>query len=280
MKSERRHELEQNVLAQWMAQKIEQINPYSSIIVVVGLVIVVGLTGYTWWVRSTDTRSEEGWNAFADALASGVTSDLVDVAERFPNTSVSHWSMLVAADMHLQGGCSLRFQSYAQANQELDQAVDLYMIVLTQSSDSELRERAMFGLARAQETQGDLEQARENYQNVVDQWPDGPYTQVASQRLAQLDTPAAKQFYDKFAKFDPQPAFQDEPGVPGERPSFDLESLPDPVTDDKPVFEPSGILDLEAEGADESDESSETSEEPSAEEDAEPAESADATSSP
>ena len=61
------------------------------------------------------------------------------------------------------------------------------------------------------------------YEEIGAKWPNGTYAAAASQRLQDLKRPVTKRFYDDFAHFDPKPAFS---GKPGERPSFDLNSLP------------------------------------------------------
>ena len=59
------------------------------------------------------------------------------------------------------------------------------------------------------------------------QWPNGAYTSVGEQRLADLQRPATREFYDKFAQYDPKPAFTEQPGTPGEKLPFTTDALPD-----------------------------------------------------
>jgi len=100
-----------------------------------------------------------------------------------------------------------------------------------------VRERATFGLARAYESlagtrqsQGELDKAMESYEAVVTEWPNGAYAEMAARRLEDLRQEETKSLYDKFAQFEPKPALPDVPGLPGERPSFDLDSLPEDGT--------------------------------------------------
>jgi hypothetical protein len=93
-------------------------------------------------------------------------------------------------------------------------------------------QRATFGLARAYEalagtrqSQGELDKATEVYQELLQEWPDGPYGQLAAERLEDLNRRETRALYDKFAEFDPRPALPDVPGLPGTRPRFDLDSL-------------------------------------------------------
>lgn len=97
-----------------------------------------------------------------------------------------------------------------------------------------IQERATFGLGRAYEalagtrqSQGELDKAMESYEAVVAKWPNGAYAEMAARRLEDLRREETKSLYDKFAQFEPKPALPDVPGLPGERPSFDLDSLPE-----------------------------------------------------
>ncbi|MDZ7618372.1 MAG: hypothetical protein U1E05_15310, partial [Patescibacteria group bacterium] len=102
-----------------------------------------------------------------------------------------------------------------------------------QSRETYLVERATFGLARAYEAQIDLEKATSRYKELVEGWPDGPYTEMAKSRLAALKQPSVRELADKFAKWEPKPVTPDLPDFPATRPQFDLDSLPD-----GPVFTP------------------------------------------
>jgi len=243
MKGERRHELEQNVLADWLAKNVDAIKPYANLILAVVVLAVVGTFGYLWWVQKSAKATNKAWDAFYSAMASQNPADLDQVAEQYPGTNVAHWATVITGDVHLAAGCDQLFTNRASANQELAKAVDAYKTVLNQTSVSELRERATFGLARAFESQGDLAEAKERYKELIRNWPKGAYTVMAKQRAEALTEPATKTFYDKFAKFDPKPAFSEEPGTPGERPSFDLDSIPN----DSSTLTPSDLMQLDVE---------------------------------
>lgn len=129
-----------------------------------------------------------------------------------------------------------------------------------------LHERATFGLGRAYEalagtrqSQGELDKAMESYEAVVAKWPNGAYREMAERRLEALRQEETKSLYDKFAQFEPKPAQPDVPGLPGGRPPFDLDSLPEdgslpglpdslmPGADDEPVTE-GGAAPADADG--------------------------------
>ena len=218
------------------------------------LLVLVVTVSYGWWVRHSAANVAEGWDEFYQALTAiegneadyeRAVSDLDDLVQRYPDTHVAFWAGVVAGDMHLAAGCDQLFVNKSMANQELRQAVDRYDEVLKSARNPMVRERATFGLARATESLGvDLDKAAQLYREVVANWPNGAFAVEAKRRAEDLGKPATKELYDKFAKFDPKPAFLDEPGIPGEKPAFDLKSLPD-----GPVFGGASPLKLEEKGA-------------------------------
>lgn len=234
MKSERRHELQHNELADWIARSYETVRPYGNAILAAVAVVCLVAIGWLWWSRQSAADSATAWNSLYLAQVNNNPDDLVELASSHPDTNVGHWAAVVAGDMYLATGCEQLFTNKATAAQDLRKAVDSYLRVLQSSQTASLRERATFGLARAYEalsgtrqSQGELDKAVETYQTLVEKWPNGAYTEVGKQRLADLQRPATKQFYDKFAQYDPKPAFTEQPDTPGEKLPFSTEALPD-----------------------------------------------------
>ena len=246
MKSERRHELEQNELADWLADVINTIKQYRNAILAVLILAIAAGGGYAWWTRQSAAAAADGWDQFYSAFAQGNLADFDQIAEQYPGTHLGHWAAAIAGDLHLNIGCNLLFVNKANANQELRHAVDHYTTVRKQSRRGMLLERATYGLARALESQGDLEQAIQRYEDTARTWPNGTYAAAAGRRADKLKLQTTKQWYDRFAKFDPKPAYTDEPGTPGEHPAFDLDSLPE----DGPIFQPGMMMDLEEKSTD------------------------------
>lgn len=237
MRSERRHELEQNILADWMAESVKAVRPYANLILAVVLAALIVTVAAVLWIQNSRMETARSWEDFYTAASSGSQAELSNVIEQYPGKDAAWWAAVVAGDQHLAEGCELLFANKADANEELTKAIDRYRGVLQQNKIPSLRERATFGLARAWEARGDLEKAQKNYKTVVSQWPESPYAEIAQLRLTDLNRPATKQFYDRFAKFDPAPSFSEEPGTPGQRPEFDAESLAPPPGEALPGLE-------------------------------------------
>jgi len=225
MKSERRHELEKNTLADWLGNAIEQIKPYASTILLGILGIVVVWFAANWWMEHNSAAQANAWDAYYTAFEDPNPSEgFGKVAELYPRSDVALWATVSEADFRLNYGSNQLFSANrVMAKQELKKAIDGYLTVLTQATLPPLRERATFGLARAKEAMGDLDEAIKSYEEVVKQWPDGAYHADAQHRIDALNRQSTRQFYDAFAKAEPQPV----PADVGTGPEFNDKTLPE-----------------------------------------------------
>ena len=229
MKTERRHELARNELADWIGDKIEAVKPYSTALTATALALVVAVFAFVLWSRKSEARRAKGWQEYFTASQSVKEGDedLLKVIDDYPHTPAALWARISIADRQLAKGIDQLFNDRALARQSLDDAVEGFRTALDEASDDQfLAERATFGLAEAYEAKNDLSQAREQYGAVVKRWPEGAFAGMANDRLSDLERRGTKDFYDWFAKHSPPPKTPKGPGVPGERPTFDT-SLPD-----------------------------------------------------
>lgn len=231
MKSERRHELEQNTLAQWLAETIEKVKPYTNAILGGTLAVFVVLVVFSWWSGHAEGQAAKAWDAY-NAVVFGqdqatMVADFEKVAKQYPDSLAGDWALMTVADMQLDSGCNLLFANKASANIELRNALDNYLKLVERNRSPEVAQRAILGQARTQEALGDLVKAQEGYERLLKRWPEGAYAMMAQQRLLDIQKQSTKQFADKFAQYDPKPAPSEGPGKPGVRPDFNLENLPD-----------------------------------------------------
>lgn len=227
MKSERRHELEHNVLADWLGKTIPKIKPYSSSILLGVLIVALGATLVHWWTGHSYAKWGDAWDAYYASFGDPNAAEELDkVAEQYAHSEVGEWATATAADLRLQDGCNKLFSNRTMANQELSKAVSGYLKVLERARHPMLRERATFGLARAKESQGDLDDALKSYEEVVKQWPKGAFLLTAQQRIDDLSRKSTRQFYDAFAKAAPKPV-PAEGAATGAGPEFSDKALPE-----------------------------------------------------
>jgi predicted negative regulator of RcsB-dependent stress response len=154
MKSERRHELQHNELAEWIVKTGQAVKPYQNLLVAALVIVVVALVAYSWWSRNTAEQTAQAWNDLDNGLASGNLDLLSKVAEDYSDTHAGRVATVLSADLRLAGGCNQRFVNKAVAEQELTKAIELYESDLKPNASDFMRQRSTFGLARAQEAKG------------------------------------------------------------------------------------------------------------------------------
>ncbi len=202
MKSERRHELTENDLADSVESLAERFRPYVVTILTAaigGLVaVIVGLFVSSRWEASR----AESWDACLAALTTGNEDAFREVLIRYPSTPAAQWAELVLADRAVSEATSLLFQKLDPTNdiarQRLEQAVAAYQGLLAEQPTGMIAQRATFGLAKARECLGELAEARRGYETLAKEYADSPMAELAAARAPDLARAATQQFYDWF----------------------------------------------------------------------------------
>lgn len=226
MKTARRHELQTNELADWLGDVLKTAEQYSRAIIasVVAVAVIAGLYAYQRYQSAA--REAQLWDSYFRAYDLGGAKEMADLAEKYGETLAGQWARLNLADTELAEGTSQLFEDRAKATESLGKAVDHYQRLRKSAREPALQERATLGLARAYESQGRLEQAREEYKQLLARWPNGVYADFVQSRLADLERDSTKAFYDWFARQEKKSPVAGEPGTPGHRLPFDPGSLP------------------------------------------------------
>ncbi len=236
MKTERRHELQTNALADWLGDQVERLRPYTRLAVGLLIAILVAIGLYGFMSTQSASRTEQGWQRYFTAMDAlrqkGDATDLTQIAEsaEFARTPPGYWAQLSLGDFHLSEGINQLFSDRAAASNSLRAAVDNYSRVTDQRQQPLLAERAILGAARAYESLNELEKARVAYEALAAKGT-GPFATEAQQRLRDLEQEPTKRFYDWFFAATPPRQGLGGPGVPGVRPNFD--SLPTESSFDK-----------------------------------------------
>lgn len=231
MKTERRHELATNVLADWLGEKIEALKPYSAAVSATALLVIVLIIAGVVLLQKRAASKAQAWSEYFSAIENQSPDEASDrlqaVAADHSGSPAGMWSRLSLADGHLANGVEDLFKDRTAARKALEQAQEDYQAVLDLAPrESLLAERATFGLAETYESKNELEPARKHYRELLDRWPDGAFSGLAKARLNDLERKSTKDFYDWFAKQSTQTKAK-PPGRPGEKPAFDLGNLPD-----------------------------------------------------
>jgi hypothetical protein len=219
MKSERRHELQTNVLADWLGKVLATLQPYSTyilggclVLLVAGLVAIIASGWESFWPNSRTARSGRSWAEFMatyseaqrEAMERGDSDLLYEFAENHPNSTAGLWARQAQADMDLQSGVSKIYNkadknTADEAKDELGNAAEAYQTVMDSAKDSPmLRQRAMLGYAQANEflsmltedadeNQEYVDAARQNYEQLAETAADTTVGRLAAERLRLLN---------------------------------------------------------------------------------------------
>lgn len=192
-------EIHDNDLAEKTVEFIDSLRPHLNTLLFAAAGLLLAAVG---WVlvssQSAATRSQS-WDAYLAGLSSGEVQSFDEVIRRYPGTPAAEWSRLVLADMALTEGTELLFADKDRAPPRLQAAVDLYSAILGTRPSGMLAERATFGLAKARESLGQLDEARRGYAAVATEFPTGALAQLAASHAAELGRDSSRQWYDWFA---------------------------------------------------------------------------------
>ena len=222
MKSERRHDLQTNVLADWLGGKVAKIQANASWVgggFLLILIVVVFL-----FVRQNRLASvaSEGWTRFQQARSGGLVAisqqqplalnnavrDLEDIAREYASDPIAAYAHLTLGDLLLQNGRTQYSLNKTAARDAFQAAARYYQMVVESTKSPDIKNRALFCQGKSLEWQLKLSQAKEIYQKVS-----GPYGPEAEARIRNLDHKGTEAFYKQFAEWKPKP----KPEATGEK---------------------------------------------------------------
>jgi hypothetical protein len=226
MDSQHRHELQQNDLSV-LLQKLNRFLEKHGNRISIGICLATALlVGWILWQRNVKAREQVAWSQLS---GSSSPDDLEDVWKKNPDSTAAPWARLVEAEQRLTNGIQSMFLDVEAGRKELDQARKSFEVLSELGSAPRMvRERALFGLARAEESlsDGSTQEAQKAYQRLVERFPDSFFKDKAEQRLRELASGGSAEFYQWFAKFDrPKPKDQSPRDTGAAGGGLDLEAL-------------------------------------------------------
>ncbi len=205
MRSERRHELEENDLAGTTAAVLEKLRPHLATVATVAVLLVGAAAAWTLVAARREATRAESWDACATAINERSADALADVIRRYPGSPAAWWAQLTLADSASAEGSRLVFTDRVRGRERLAAAEQAYGGLLAERPAGLVAERATFGLAKVRESLGNLDEARRGYEAVVAEYPASAVRGIAEQRIAALSRPAARQWYAWFDEQKPEP---------------------------------------------------------------------------
>ena len=104
MKTQRRHELQTNVLADRVGRYIQEIRPHLRTVGIVFLAVVVLLAAGMFLMNRQSAQRGVGWSAFLEAFGSFDPKALEEVAKLHSGSSAGLWAKQTAGDIKLAEG--------------------------------------------------------------------------------------------------------------------------------------------------------------------------------
>ncbi len=211
MKSDRRHELEHNTLADWIGAGAARYREYLPTIGVAGIAVIALVLALVFWSGRSGTSAAHAWQEFFNA---DDPAQLKSIADRYQGSEVALWARLDLADAYTFEASRKLATDRDTALARLREAEQIYADVLKSDAShsakmrTEVVRRAALPEAKIWEIMGDRAQAIDHYRAIADQYaaiaPD--VAAEARSRAADLETPEAADFYQWLAQYKPPAA--------------------------------------------------------------------------
>jgi len=229
MKTQRRHELQTNKLADQIGVYLQMVRPYQKQILY-GVVAVAVLGAAVLYLSGQQqARAGASWEDYFIAMVEQRPEALEEVARLHSGSAAALWAGQAAGDMKLMTGANLLYQDRKEAFKNLRDAEKAFLAVEQQAAAYPmLLQRARYGLAQTYESLCEVEKARDYFKKVASAEPNSALGNLAQRRHDQLAGRETERWFAWFEKQEPKPpagampADGREPQVP-----FDLGDLPD-----------------------------------------------------
>ncbi len=217
MKSEHRHELQRNDLKE-IALRAKPWFEQHGMQALVGLVVALVMIAIgVYWINQPKPDAP-GWGRLTSAQT---VDEYGAVADKYADSLAGVWARLRMAELNLEDGILALFTDRELGLKDVKRAQEDFEAVLKSSIalPDALRQRALLGLARAQEaaSDGDTQAALATYRKLEEDYPTSIYEGLVKQKIKDLETGDAKAFYAWFHLQKPKPPDFRRPsdGTPG-----------------------------------------------------------------
>ncbi len=219
MDSDRRHQLAQNSLGNWLVTQYEDlIKPNSQLISWLTIAFLVFLCGVLLTVHMLKSNTSRAWqqyfNAFASPDPEASLQALIDSGATGP---IAAQARLTFGQVLLSDAEMLLTTDKKKAEEKLEKSLTLFQAALHSTDSEEMRRQAVYGTAVACETlagcrtgKNDLAEAEKKYKEVAERWPNSLYGQRAKKQIELLSKPETRSFYDFVASIVPETPKDDE----------------------------------------------------------------------
>ncbi|TWU34969.1 YfgM family protein [Novipirellula artificiosorum] len=260
MKSERRHELQENILANHLGNINRAIEPYSRQIAIAVVLLAVAAIWYSLYSSKVSGRRSDATLKLIQESETQDPEALATVGTQYPGAPAASWADLYRGSALLAQGTRTLFLNRSDAETQLSDAKTAFESALSNGKDKLLKSRAHYGIARSAEAMGSIEEAIAAYEDCIKVGESEEMAKACQDRITALNDPDTTKFMAWFADQDFTPA---DPSLPPSLPSgSSLPDLPDLNLPDLDLGEtsdeaPVGGLDMPA-GSEQADVTDET----------------------
>jgi hypothetical protein len=191
-------DLEDNDLATGTLAVVDRIRPHLRAILIGVLGLFAALAVWTLVNSQQTAQQAASWDECLASIAEGDAGRLETVVTRYGGSAAAQWAQIMLADAALADGNRLLMVDRAQGRRRLEEAVGRYTAVNAQRPAPLATERAIFGLAQARESLGELAEARRGYETLVAEYPESPFRGLAEERIAALGRESTGRWYKWF----------------------------------------------------------------------------------
>ena len=233
MKTERRHELQTNELADWIGVHAARVKPYLKTIIGISVLAIAALFAMAMMRGQRQGQLEAAWTEyFALAQLQDLTG-LRELASKNQGTEPAAWAMQSVGDIESATGATNLLIDRNDAGKHLRDAQEAYTEAINGSKEPILLQRAHMGLAQVHESLGAFDNAKSEYDLIANTWPDSAIAKEALDRKRFLETPSTAKFAAWFAQQEPpkreaiDEVLQGGAGIQPPAPSDDLPDIPE-----------------------------------------------------
>lgn len=194
MKAEERKSLEQNSLVQGLEEAYEGIKkgPSSTFLYwaigIVAVLLVLGL--FRYFMMSSETITSNRWASLSQAVFAPQVEALAAKSE-WQDTPQGRLARFKEARLEMSTGLRELGINPKSGQEHLLNAAGHYEALIKASARVPLlHQEALWGAARARESLGELDKAREHYQKLVKEYEKTALGEDAARQLKRLDDPA------------------------------------------------------------------------------------------
>jgi hypothetical protein len=127
MKTQRRHELQTNELADYLGTHLQRIQPYSTHLMVGVIALAVLLAGSVYYITKQRAKRGISWTDYFDAIGARDARSLEEVGKLHNGTKAALWAQQSAGDIKLATGAGSLYSDRKEAEKSLKDAEKLYL---------------------------------------------------------------------------------------------------------------------------------------------------------